>query len=322
MTQFATGTLRLSIGADTLVLGLRAAFGHGTGLCRLESEDDVRQRLARAISNPGAIEALRTFWARLFFDTRQITHTTSRELIDSVAVATVRGPLAAYLVPDASVKHMLGAAVESVAPQRPMRRGGASTLGGARSTSTSARSPATQAAPAAAGPGAGPSFATTAISGVGNVLPVQGGEVRSGPLQLALMPLEARVLEVLRRTPRRLPTTLREESVKLFAPGPLASAAQVLTVWAAAHQIAAGFMIEAIILADGLTTSSAEGMEAAEKLDRALECTRTARDEAGLEEAAVALAACVTLIRIPAFLAVIWRGSNRFTSANKTQGVR
>ena len=63
-------------------------------------------------------------------------------------------------------------------------------------------------------------------------------------------------------------------------------------------------------------------MEAAEKLDRALECTRTARDEAGLEEAAVALAACVTLIGIPAFLAVIWRGSNRFTSANKTQGVR
>ena len=131
MTQFATGTLRLSVGADTLVLGQRAAFGHGTGLCRLESEDDVRQRLVRAISNPGAIEALRTFWARLFFDTRQITHTTSRELIDSVAVATVRGPLAAYLVPDASVKHMLGAAVELVAPQRPMRRGGARTLGGA-----------------------------------------------------------------------------------------------------------------------------------------------------------------------------------------------
>jgi hypothetical protein len=270
--------------------------------------------LVRAISNPGAIEALRTFWARLLFNTRQITHMTSRELIDSVAVATVRGPLAAYLVPDASVKHMLGAAVESVAPQRPMRRGGA------RLTSPSARSPATQAAPAAAGPGAGPSFATTALSGVGNVRPVQGGEVKSGPLQLALMPLEARVVEVLRRTPRRLPTTLREESVKLFAPGPLASAAQVLTVWAAAHQIAAGFTIEAMLLADGLTTSSAEGMEAAEELDQALKFTRTARDEAGLEEAAAALAACITLVGIPAFLAVIWRGSNRFTSANKAQG--
>jgi hypothetical protein len=314
MTQFATGTLRLSVGADTLVLGQRAAFGKGTGLCRLESEDEVRQRLVGAISNPGAIEALRTFWARLLFDTRQITHMTSRELIDSVAVATVRGPLAAYLVPDASVKHMLGAAVESVAPQRPMRRGGA------RLTSPSARSPATQAAPAAAGPGAGPSFATTALSGVGNVRPVQGGEVKSGPLQLALMPLEARVVEVLRRTPRRLPTTLREESVKLFAPGPLASAAQVLTVWAAAHQIAAGFTIEAMLLADGLTTSSAEGMEAAEELDQALKFTRTARDEAGLEEAAAALAACITLVGIPAFLAVIWRGSNRFTSANKAQG--
>ena len=63
----------------------------------------------------------------------------------------------------------------------------------------------------------------------------KAGEVKSGPLQLALMPLEARVLEVLRRAPRRMPATLREESVKLFAPGPLASAAQVLTSWAAAH---------------------------------------------------------------------------------------
>ena len=54
MTQFATGVLRLSVGTDTLVVGQRAAFGHGRGLCRLESEDDVRQRLTRAMSNPGA----------------------------------------------------------------------------------------------------------------------------------------------------------------------------------------------------------------------------------------------------------------------------
>ena len=65
MTHFATGTLRLSVGPDTLVLGMRAAFGHGRGLCRLESEDDVRQRLMQAMSNPGALEALRSFWARL-----------------------------------------------------------------------------------------------------------------------------------------------------------------------------------------------------------------------------------------------------------------
>ena len=58
MTQFATEVLRLSVGADTLVVGQRAAFGHGRGLCRLESEDDVRQRLTRAMSNPGALETL------------------------------------------------------------------------------------------------------------------------------------------------------------------------------------------------------------------------------------------------------------------------
>ena len=64
--------------------------------------------------------------------------------------------------------------------------------------------------------------------------PPQGGAVKPGPLQVALMPLEARIVEVLRRAPRRMPATLREQSVKLFAPGPLAATAQVLAVWTAA----------------------------------------------------------------------------------------
>jgi hypothetical protein len=322
MTQFATEVLRLSVGADTLVVGQRAAFGHGRGLCRLESEDDVRQRLTRAMSNPGALETLRSFWARLHFDTRQMTHMTNRELIDAIALATVRGPLAAYLVPDASVKHVLGSAAETVAPQRPLRRAGASVIGGARAAVAAAVSSATQAAPAAPAPGADASFAVTATSGVGAVHPAQGGEVKPGPLQLALMPIEARVVEVLRRAPRRMPPTLREESVKLFAPGPLAAAAQVLAIWTAAHVIAAGFIIEAILLADGLTTSSSAGMEAADKLDQTLELVRRARDERELDEAAVLLAESIGLIGIPAFAAMIWRGANRFTSANKSRGLR
>ena len=152
MTHFTTGTLRLSVGPDTLVLGMRAAFGHGRGLCRLESEDDVRQRLMQAMSNPGALEALRSFWARLYFDTRQLTHMTIRELIDSVALATVRGLLAAYLVPDASVKHMLGSAAEWYC------RNGRCAAAGQASSAVRVHfdlreSPATQAAPTAAAPG-------------------------------------------------------------------------------------------------------------------------------------------------------------------------
>jgi hypothetical protein len=136
------------------------------------------------------------------------------------------------------------------------------------------------------------------------------------------MPIEARVIEVLRRAPRRMPATLREESVKLFAPGPFASAAQVLTTWATAHVIASGFIIEAMLLADGLTVSSSAAVEAAEKLDQALERVRTARDERDLDEAAVPLAESIALIGIPAFTAVIWRGANRFGSANKSRGLR
>jgi hypothetical protein len=86
--------------------------------------------------------------------------------------------------------------------------------------------------------------------------------------------------------------------------------------------IASGFIIEAMLLADGLTTSSSAAVEAAEKLDQALERTRTARDERELEDAAVLLAESIGLIGIPAFAAAIWRGANRFTSANKARGLR
>jgi hypothetical protein len=63
-------------------------------------------------------------------------------------------------------------------------------------------------------------------------------------------------------------------------------------------------------------------VEAAEKLDQALERVRTARDERDLDEAAVPLAESIALIGIPAFTAVIWRGANRFGSANKSRGLR
>ena len=70
----------------------------------------------------------------------------------------------------------------------------------------------------------------------------------------------------------------------------LATIAQVLTTWAGAHVIGAGFMIEAVLLADGLTPSSSAAMEAAEKLDEALELIRRRATSGELDEAAVLLA--------------------------------
>src|SRR3954471_10516036 len=121
MTQLSSGTLRLWAGADTLLIGHRAAFGHGRGLCRLDSEEEVRRRLIQALADARALDSLRAFWARHLFDTRRMTHTTDRALIDRVAQTTVRGPLAAYVVPDASVRHVHGSAMTKVMPLRPVQ---------------------------------------------------------------------------------------------------------------------------------------------------------------------------------------------------------
>ena len=105
-------------------------------------------------------------------------------------------------------------------------------------------------------------------------------QVKSGPIQIALMPLEARVLEVLRRTPVACPPLCAKNRsscshrVRSHQPRKCSQNGRGAV-------IAAGFSIEAMLPADGLTTSSAAGMEAAEKLDQALEVRADARDEPG-----------------------------------------
>jgi hypothetical protein len=294
MTQLSSGTLRVRAGADTLLIGERAAFGHGRGLCRLESEDEVRRRLIQAMADRSSLESLRAFWARWQFDTQRITHTPDRVLIDRVAVMTVRGPLAAYVVPDASVNHVLGSAIPKVTPRRPMRGAAASSTPGATSAAWSpVRSPA-------AGVGAPPALAAV-----------------DGPMQVSLMTLEQRVVEVLHRAASRLPPSLWKEAAKLFEPAMAASTAQVLTVWAGTHVIGAGFLLEAILLADGLVARSWVAAETSEKIDESLAIVRQARNDWQLDEAADLLADAISLLGIPAFIAAIWRGANRFSSQGK-----
>jgi len=314
MTHLSSETLRLWAGADTLLIGQRAAFGRSRGICRLDSEDEVRRRLIQATVDRCALNSLRAFWARHHFDTRRITHTADRALIDRVAQTTVRGALAAYVVPDASVKHVHGSAAAKVTPGRPVE-------GTRRSTISN---PVRSAAPSPASPVAGVDapFATGGPSYVGDIGAKRGDDVTAGPLQVALMPLEKRMVEVLRRAPRRMPAQLREQSTTLFQPAVLAATAQVLASWAASHPFGAGFQIEAVLLADGLMRTSWAGMEASEKLNASLEIVRQARDERQLDEAALPLAEAVGLLGIAAFVAAIRRGSNRFTSVNKSRGLR
>ncbi|MEN3379233.1 MAG: hypothetical protein V7604_4588 [Hyphomicrobiales bacterium] len=314
MTQLSSGTLRLWTGADTLLIGHRAAFGHGRGLCRLDSEDEVRRRLIQAMADPRSLDSLRAFWARYQFDTRRMTHTTDRALIDRVAQTTVRGPLAVYVVPDASVKHVHGSAMAKVMPLRPLQQTPSSTISNpVRSAAPSPSSPA---------PGVDAPFAAGTPSNVGAIGAKRGDEATSGALQVALMPLEDRIVEVLRRAPRRMPAQLQEQSSKLFATATFAATAQVLSGWAASHAIGAGFQIEAVMLADGLARTSSAAMEASEKLEQAFAIVRQARDERQLDDAALPLAEAIGLLGIPAFMAAIWRGGNRFTSVSKSRGLR
>lgn len=308
MMNPSTGTLRLRAGADTLVIGHRGAFGVGSSLCRLESDEEVRRRLIQAMADRSSLESLRQFWARLQFGTRQLTHTSDRQLVDDVADMSMRGPLAAYVVPDASVKHVLGSAAAEVNPRRPLKRAAPSVIRGVPAAGSAAGI-------ASPSPGVDAPFASGSPSG-GRLAP-RGDEATSGPLQVALMTIEERLAEVLGRTPRRMPADLRERATRLFAEATEATIVQVMTVWTRLPVVGTGFIIDAVLHAQGLIPTTRAAMEAAEKFDQAFDLVRKARDERQLDEAAIAMAEAIALIGIPAFLAAVWRGANRFTSQNK-----
>jgi hypothetical protein len=119
-----------------------------------------------------------------------------------------------------------------------------------------------------------------------------------------------------------MPAQLQEQSSRLFATATFATTAQVLSSWAASHVVGAGFHVEAVMLADGLTRTSFAAMEASEKLDQAFAIIRQARDERQFDDAALPLAEAIGLLGIPAFMAAIWRGSNRFSSLMQSRGPR
>src|SRR5262249_6325430 len=155
-------------------------------------------RLIQAISDRASLDSLRRFWACLQFDTRQITRMSDRTLVERVVAMTAQGPLAAYLVPDASVKHLLGSSLAEVDPRRPRRSASPSVIRGIPS-GASVASPS---------PGVDAPFATGTPSNAS--IPPRGDQATSGPLQLALMTLEERIIEIMCRTPRRMPAVLQE----------------------------------------------------------------------------------------------------------------
>jgi hypothetical protein len=305
MTALASGALRLRAGADTLVIFHRSSFGYGRGLTRLESEDAVRRYLLLAMTDHTQLQSLRLFWGRYSLDTRNLTHTPDAILIDQVAVMTVRGPLSAYIVPDGSVKHVHGSAAEEVRPGRQMKRAAPSVIAGNAAAGNTGL----------AAPSAGVDApSATAIPGTQK----RGDQATSGPLQVALMTLDQRILEVLERTQRRMPASVREDATKLFVEdATLATIVQVLTTWVRAGAVDPGFMMEALLVADGLIPTNAAAIEASEKFDEAFELVRRARDERQFDEAAVLVAEAIARLGIPAFLAAVWRGANRFSSPGK-----
>jgi hypothetical protein len=117
-------------------------------------------------------------------------------------------------------------------------------------------------------------------AGPGRSARARGGTAR---LQVASMPLEERLVEVLRRTRPRLPAQMRDEFAKILEPATLAITVAVLAVWAGSHAVGVGFAVDAVLVGVGLVLVGAAVFEAASLLKDFLKVVWSARTEADLD---------------------------------------
>jgi hypothetical protein len=290
------------------LIGPRALIGSIQGLPRIESEEEVRQRLTQALADPSAADALRHFWSPWQADCYRITVRSDRNLIDRVALMAVHGPLAAYIVPNAVVMHLRSATkvnFEQIVASA--KQGNAKTpvrqIAGAFRTGPATLPPQNR-------------TLTTTAKPPGATLP-SGAERPTAklPLDVIPMPLEDRLKEMLVRTAPRLPAGIREEFEKILNPAMLATVVGVLAVWAASHAYGVGFVIDALLLVSGLLFAGWAFIEAAQKLYDALEKTYQAKTEDDLDAAATLMAQVIAAIGVGAFLAAITRGAGRLKAA-------
>jgi hypothetical protein len=292
--------LRIRTSPDTMLLGPRAAFGRG-GDFALESEEEIRRRLIRALADPASLDALRRFWGQWQSEASRVLVLSDRDLIARVATLAARGPLAAYVARDASVTHTPGASAQQFAARR--RRAEAAVGEALRRAATG-------------GPGTGPlppmpGMARPAVS-AGLAAPpspssgtaaLQGVAVSA--FRVSAMVLEQRLEEVLRRAAGLTASdAAAREAVRLLQPAKVAMTVMVLAVWAGSDRLAIGFILDAAAMVAGLRVMGWTIVNAADKLHEALQQVRSARTERDLAAAADLIAQVITAFGVDRFLAM------------------
>src|SRR5205814_10256314 len=98
-------------------------------------------------------------------------------------------------------------------------------------------------------------------------------------------PLQDKFAEVLRRTPPRLPASMRKEFEALLSPTSLSIIAGTLVVWAGAHAFGVGEVIDVGLLIGGAFFIGMAVFDFASEVGDFLVVTSTATNEKDLDEA-------------------------------------
>lgn len=124
-------------------------------------------------------------------------------------------------------------------------------------------------------------------------------------MNVASMPLSAKLERVVREAAVLLPGDTGRRLLMLITPAALATMAVVTGVWAFAHFFGVGEIADVIILVVGVAAIGGSAAQAAEKLVGFAIGTYHAKSDADLHRAAVDLAAAISIIGVDVTLALL-----------------
>lgn len=302
--------------ADTLLIGPRAAFGRGARLA-LGSEDAVRLRLVRALSDGGAVDRLRRFWARWGLAGDRFFDASDRVLADRVAAALRNGRLAAYVIPNSPLTYVLNPdldrAEREVAAVKP-------ELAAARPTmaARNVRPPPTR---AGAGGGRRATFGTAIDQPIVPGGRAEGGEpTTASALRIDALSLEQRLSEVLDRTRPRLPPELRAGFARAMSPLAFTTTVAVLAAWGARPLVNTPYVMDGVRLGLAPQPSGLDLAETTEEIRELLAIAREATVEADLDRAAALLARAIARMGVLAFIRAMQHAALRIASHWRAAG--
>jgi HNH/ENDO VII superfamily nuclease with conserved GHE residues len=304
--------LQISAGSHKLIIVSRSEIGRHGKRYALQSESEIRNRIAQACRDGATRAKLRSYCGSL-----AISNVSDAALPERIARLASHGPLAVFLIPDTSIKRISGTREQSETPRLAANPTPAATHHAA---------PAGAPTPAGAPRPAFPAAASTS-SAATSAAPAGATNV----VELTILQRLELIVPRAAQSERLSAEAKTQLKAMLSDPVQQAMFVSTLALWLASHLTGVGEMIDILLICAGAIMAGV-GMafafkaivDGAHLISEFATIVRNAQTEEDIDKAADVLAQVIVTIGIVALMAALTHAASKAASSGalKAKGTR